>query len=138
MTIEIRWSSEQVKRHLDRILDPRRQRKAIESAVAKATGIMMDETAESALYKPIQDYCDARGWPWFHDRSKGKNRRGFLDFVIALPNGLTAWIECKRPKGGRLSPEQKQEILKLKSLKHHVFIIRTYAEFITAIEEVTK
>jgi hypothetical protein len=37
-----------------------------------------------------------------------RGRRGFFDRLVTLPGGRTIYVECKRPKGGRLSPHQKQ------------------------------
>ena len=37
-------------------------------------------------------------------------RRGFFDRVIVLPGGKVIFVECKRPKGGRLSPHQIERI----------------------------
>jgi len=34
--------------------------------------------------------------------------KGMSDFYAIGPNGLSIWIECKRPKGGVLSAAQKE------------------------------
>jgi len=36
--------------------------------------------------------------------------RGFFDRIVVLPGGKVIFVECKRPKGGRLSPHQIQRI----------------------------
>ena len=33
-------------------------------------------------------------------------RRGFFDRLVVLPGGRVVFVECKRPKGGRLSAHQ--------------------------------
>jgi len=43
---------------------------------------------------------------------------GVLDLTLALEEGRCAFWECKRPKGGRLSDDQKEIIAKLESLGH--------------------
>ena len=43
---------------------------------------------------------------------------GVLDLTLALPGGRTAFWECKRPKGGRLSDDQKDIIAKLEAMGH--------------------
>lgn len=83
---------------------------------------------EADLYRPIIEWCEARGYSVFHDRSRKANRPGFLDFVIALPCGKVAWVECKTGKG-RLRPEQKTEIMKLNFLNHRVFVVRSFKQF---------
>ena len=32
--------------------------------------------------------------------------RGFFDRLVVLPGGRVMFVECKRPRGGRLSPHQ--------------------------------
>ena len=39
------------------------------------------------------------------DKVVSKGSRGFFDRVVVLP-GRVVFVECKRPKGGRLSPHQ--------------------------------
>jgi hypothetical protein len=34
--------------------------------------------------------------------------KGMSDFYAIGPDGISVWIECKRPKGGRLSEAQKE------------------------------
>jgi len=34
--------------------------------------------------------------------------KGMSDFCAIGPNGISIWIECKRPVGGRLSKPQKE------------------------------
>src|SRR6188768_3431615 len=32
--------------------------------------------------------------------------RGFFDRLVVLPGGVVAFVECKKPKGGRMSAHQ--------------------------------
>lgn len=34
-------------------------------------------------------------------------RRGFVDRLVILPGPRIVFVECKRPKGGRVAPHQK-------------------------------
>ena len=43
-------------------------------------------------------------------------RRGFFDRVVVLPGGRVLFCECKRPRGGRLSPHQMQRIAQYRAL----------------------
>lgn len=33
-------------------------------------------------------------------------RRGFFDRLVVLPGGITLFVECKRPRGGKMSVQQ--------------------------------
>jgi hypothetical protein len=50
-------------------------------------------------------------------------RRGFFDRVVVLPGGRVIFCECKRPKGGRLSPHQMQRIRQFEMLGAVVAIV---------------
>ena len=50
-------------------------------------------------------------------------RRGFFDRVIVLPGGAVIFCECKRPKGGVLSPHQILRIKQYRSLGAAVAVV---------------
>jgi len=91
-----------------------------------------DDGLECELDRKIIKYCEDHGFYYFHDRSRGINKKGFLDFVIALPKGRTVYIENKS-KTGRFSPEQKLNIVKLTGLGHEVYECRSYKKFLEII-----
>lgn len=44
------------------------------------------------------------------------NYRGWPDRIVLLPGGVIAWVETKRPSGGRVAPAQRiahEELLRL-------------------------
>jgi hypothetical protein len=41
------------------------------------------------------------------DKVTSLGRRGFFDRIAVLPGGRVFFVELKRPKGGRLSPHQR-------------------------------
>ncbi|MDR2477082.1 MAG: VRR-NUC domain-containing protein [Treponema sp.] len=43
-----------------------------------------------------------------HGRLVRFGAKGMADFYAIGPAGISVWIECKRPKGGRLSAAQKE------------------------------
>ncbi len=45
-------------------------------------------------------------------------KKGATDFVIALPAGVTVWLELKREDGGTLSPAQRRFAERLRALAH--------------------
>lgn len=95
-----------------------------------------DSGPEKKLTAKIMQWCKDNGYPHFHDRSRGKNTAGWLDHVIALPNGRTLYIEDKAA-GGRLTPEQKLMIKKLMILGHEVHVIRSFKRFLEVVDEKT-
>jgi len=54
--------------------------------------------------------------------------RGFFDRLIVLPGGKVIFCECKRPKGGRLSPHQISRIRIYELLGAVVAIIKDSAD----------
>ena len=55
-------------------------------------------------------------------------RRGFFDRVVVLPGGEVIFAECKRPRGGRLSPHQIQRILQYRRLGAQVAVVSNSAD----------
>jgi hypothetical protein len=55
-------------------------------------------------------------------------RRGFFDRVVVLPGGKVIFCECKRPKGGRLSPHQIERIRQYRQLGAVVAVISNSAD----------
>ena len=92
-----------------------------------------DEGKESVLQGKIELYCKDRGYYFFHDRSRGKNKEGHPDLIICLPKGRTIWIECKA-KGGKLSEAQKKVATQLLGSGHEWHEVRSYNRFLSIIE----
>jgi hypothetical protein len=57
---------------------------------------------------------------------------GMPDLVVALPNGVTAWLEVKAKKG-RISDKQEQLLESLHQLGHHVEIVRDVDDALTFV-----
>jgi hypothetical protein len=93
-----------------------------------------DEGKEKELDLKISHYIKDRGLYGFHDKSRGVNKAGHVDWVIALPNSRTLWIECKAKKG-RLSEEQKNNMLLLKGFGHEVYEVRSFKGFLDIINK---
>lgn len=93
-----------------------------------------DPGKESRLQAKCEAWMKERGFPCFHDRSRGKNRAGWFDLTCLLPEGRTVFIELKSGSG-RPSPEQSNLIRQAKYLKHEVYEVRSFKRF---IEIVTK
>jgi hypothetical protein len=93
-----------------------------------------DEGKESKLDLKIARYIKDNGLYGFHDRSRGINKAGHPDWVIALPNGRTLWIESKAKKG-RMSEEQKNNRLLLLALNHEFYVIRSFKRFLEVVNK---
>lgn len=89
---------------------------------------------ESKLHDEIIQYCRANGFYYVHSRMdrKSTNGVGTADFIIALPNGVTAWIECKA-KNRKQSTEQLAAEAWLKKLGHNYHLVRSLSEFLEAV-----
>lgn len=55
-------------------------------------------------------------------------KRGFPDRIVMLPGGVIAWVETKRPEGGRVSPAQRVAHELLRRLGQQVYIVWTKAD----------
>lgn len=60
---------------------------------------------------------------------------GIPDRIIILPGGHIAFVELKRPKGGRLSELQKYQIAVLKKLGCRVYAAKNKKEIDALLEE---
>lgn len=63
---------------------------------------------------------------------------GIPDLCCLLPRGQALWIEMKKAKGGRVSPEQKAIHEKMQKLGHIVTICNGYEEAIQFLKEFIK
>jgi hypothetical protein len=55
--------------------------------------------------------------------------KGTVDLVVAVPGGVTWWIECKRP-GGKKTLEQEAHHARLRSLGHVVLVVEDHLELV--------
>jgi hypothetical protein len=73
---------------------------------------------ENAVMNAVDEYLALKRIPhWRMNSGALKNGKGRLirfghtgmsDFYAIGPDGVSVWIECKRPKGGRLSETQRE------------------------------
>lgn len=91
---------------------------------------------EAELHRKILDYCQARGWPRVYSRMDVPSTAGIgtPDFVIAMPDAKTLWIEAK-VGGGKVRPEQAAWIASLRILGHRARVVWSFDEF---LEEATR
>jgi hypothetical protein len=94
-----------------------------------------DEGSESSLQRKAEAWLNDHGYPYIHDRSRGKNRSGaILDLHIYLPNGRHVVIELKA-KGKKMSPEQLETFRKIQFLGHEIYgDVRSYKQFLEIVQ----
>jgi hypothetical protein len=73
---------------------------------------------ENAVMNAVDEYLTLKRIPHYRINSgalktpRGQlvkfGSKGMSDFFAIGPAGISIWIECKRPKGGRLSEAQKE------------------------------
>lgn len=91
-----------------------------------------DSGWEQTLQRKCEQWLRDHGYPYIHDRSRKKNKRGIPDLICFLPEGRVVVVELKA-KGGRMSPEQTQMLRMLKYLKHEVFEVRSFKRFVEIV-----
>lgn len=91
---------------------------------------------EKHLHDQIQTDCNRRGWVTFHGATHKRawRTKGEPDFSIAIPGGITLWVECKT-RDGTLSPEQIDVEAKLRALDHRHFVVRDLAEWMAVARQ---
>jgi hypothetical protein len=78
----------------------------------------LQRVKENSVINAVEEYLTLKRIPHYRVNSGAlKTPRGQLvrfgspgmsDFYAIGPAGISIWIECKRPKGGRLSEAQKE------------------------------
>uniref|UniRef100_A0A6M3JK99 VRR-NUC domain-containing protein n=1 Tax=viral metagenome TaxID=1070528 RepID=A0A6M3JK99_9ZZZZ len=92
-----------------------------------------DESSESNLQRKAEAWLKERGYPYIHDRSRGKNRPGMiLDLHIYLPKGRHVVIELKA-KGEKLTTEQKETYQKIMFLGHEIYECKSWKRFLQIV-----
>jgi hypothetical protein len=72
-------------------------------------GAVMNDVAQYLMVKRIPHWrINSGGLRDIHNRLVKFGAKGMADFYAIGPAGISIWIECKRPKGGRLSESQKE------------------------------
>jgi hypothetical protein len=100
-----------------------------------------DAGPESILSGKIKRWAKDHGFVAQVSR-QSKNARGLLvrglpDVILALPGGVTLWIELKSQKG-RLKKEQKQIALQLMACGHRWYQVRSYKRFLEIVNKAWK
>lgn len=83
------------------------------------------KTPEIAIEDYLVKSVQARGGMALKGNVQG---RRFVDRIVILPRGVTAYIECKRPVGGRFTAHQIETMTRLRELGQLVASVSTRAE----------
>jgi hypothetical protein len=62
-------------------------------------------------------------------------KRGFFDRLIILPGGRIIFAEIKRPRGGRISPHQRQYYDKLRTLGVEACFVRNSTDIVELLKQ---
>lgn len=97
---------------------------------AKGPGVKL----EADLHDSILDHCRAKGWPVVHSRMDRPATCGVgtPDFAIAMPGGVTLWIEAKAAKG-KQTPAQLAWMAALRRVGHRFVLARSMGDVLEAI-----
>jgi len=89
---------------------------------------------EAELHSQIEAYLRGKGWPYFHSRMDRPHtdKLGTPDFIIAMPEGITIYVECKSKKG-KAAVEQLATMVALKKFGHKYYLVRSITEFISVL-----
>jgi len=89
---------------------------------------------ESDLHEEIVAFCRSMVWPCHHSRMDRPATCGVgtPDFAIAIPGGVTVWVEAKA-KGGKLRPEQAAWLASLRRVGHVAEVVHSMDEFRSVI-----
>jgi hypothetical protein len=109
-------------------------------------------TTEHSLQVQVLEYLTTKAMPdvyWhaipnagqrsFRTASKMKSEgltAGVADLCIMLPAGRAAWLEMKRPKGGRSSDAQKGFAARCRRLGHPYAVAKTFEEAVAFLGQV--
>ena len=88
---------------------------------------------ESAIEQKLIAAVEARGGICEKIMCVGK--RGFFDRLIILSGGRIVFAEIKRPRGGRISPHQRQYYDKLRTLGVEACFVRNGADIVALLSK---
>jgi hypothetical protein len=90
----------------------------------------ISDQPEAKLHDDIIAECRTRGWFVVHSRMDRPTTTalGVTDFIIALPAGVTWWVEAKR-KGKKPTPAQMGVGVMLKHLAHRHAVVYSIEQF---------
>lgn len=121
--MSIRMTEDQVLAHQEKMQGFRGQKSTPEQETP-------DDGLESKLQRRCEEHLEDLHWPYIHDRSRGRNRKGILDLIVFAPAGKVFIVELKADCG-RPTDEQKIEALKLMALGHDVYLgVRSFKRFV--------
>jgi hypothetical protein len=89
-------------------------------------GVDMTAKLESAIETEL--VMRVRGMGGICEKVTTIGRRGFFDRVVVLAGGRVVFVECKRPKGGRLSAHQIERHRRYKALGAVVAVVLNSAD----------
>lgn len=129
----LRWTREELEAYQAR----RRADSSPQGTISLSGDHESDPDPEKELQRKIERFCEENRFYYFHDRSRGENKPGHPDLVVALTNGRTLWLELKS-QTGRLTKDQKRIRLMLMALGHEFHVVRSFKRFLEVIHRELK
>ena len=88
-----------------------------------------DDGLESNLLRKALNWASEKGFPCWHDRSRGKNQAGWPDLILIMPKGRVVFVELKAA-GGKLRKEQQALKRQFEFLGHYIHVCKSYKRFL--------
>jgi hypothetical protein len=108
------------------------------ATIAERPATIAGQPLEKKLHRDIIDHCDKQWprWKYIHSRTDKptRNEPGVPDFVIALPQGRTLYVEAKRP-GQKPSLAQLGWHAEMAKLGHTVYVVHDLKEFLSVLSD---
>jgi VRR-NUC domain len=89
------------------------------------------------LYSATAQSTFTRSWSQVATNKKAGVKKGLPDLIIIV-NKILVFIELKKPKGGVVSPEQKEWIDKLNLAGEYAFVCHGFEQFKKIIDQTVK
>lgn len=92
------------------------------------------EPCEADLHDKIEDELKRRGWYYVHSRMDMATTTalGVPDFIVAMPQGKTIWLEVKS-KTGKMKREQLAAQMMLELHGHRHAVVRSFTDFLNLL-----
>ncbi len=127
----MRWTKEQYEEYIQRLNLAKKAPKKTETGEIEE--FLPDEGLEGSLQAKVIAYCKEKGWPIFHDRSRGKNEPGWPDNFIFLKNGRILLIELKS-SSGKLRKKQTELRLVMGWLGYKIHVAKSFKAVLAIID----
>jgi hypothetical protein len=100
--------------------------------MAQNSTTALEDSVEKYLVKRVKEFG---GFTLKGDRVDG---RRFLDRIVIMPGGVTAYVECQRPRRGVVREHQSETLRRLGDMGHPVFLVKSKEEVDECLRTILK